>query len=251
MDYIKLTKENLSTEHICCAISNNKDVQVASKKAWLSDRIDEGLVFLKADAKGKCFIEYIPAENAWVPVKAPGYMFIDCFWVSGQLSGKGYGSELLDMCIKDSREKGRKGLCVISSEKKMSFLSDPKFLAKKGFMKCDTAEPYFTLMYLPFEENLEPPKFGNSIKSPDVPTDGFALYYTSQCPFNAKYVPIIEAAAADNGIPFNSILIDSCEKAQNAPSAWTVSALFYNGKFITHEILSEKKFLSIAEKVKG
>lgn len=37
MEYIRVTKENLEEEHICCAISNNKDVQVSSKKAWLSD----------------------------------------------------------------------------------------------------------------------------------------------------------------------------------------------------------------------
>ena len=29
--------------HICCAISNSKDVQVSSKKAWLTDRFDEDL----------------------------------------------------------------------------------------------------------------------------------------------------------------------------------------------------------------
>ena len=52
----------------CCAISNNKNVQVYSKKAWLADRFDEGLVFLKSVERGKCFIEYIPAENAWVPI---------------------------------------------------------------------------------------------------------------------------------------------------------------------------------------
>ena len=40
MEYIRVTKENLEKEHICCAISNNKDVQVSSKKAWLADRFD-------------------------------------------------------------------------------------------------------------------------------------------------------------------------------------------------------------------
>ena len=46
MEYIRVTKENLEKEHICCAISNNKDIQVSSKKAWLADRFDEGLVLL-------------------------------------------------------------------------------------------------------------------------------------------------------------------------------------------------------------
>ena len=61
VELVRLTHDNLETEHICCAISNNKDVQVMSKKAWLSNRLDEGLVFLKGDVRGKCFIEYIPA----------------------------------------------------------------------------------------------------------------------------------------------------------------------------------------------
>ncbi|MFB6364074.1 histidine phosphatase family protein [Paenibacillus elgii] len=35
--------------------------------------------FCALDAKGKVFIEYLPAENAWVPIDAPHYMFINCF----------------------------------------------------------------------------------------------------------------------------------------------------------------------------
>ena len=83
MEYIRVTEENVDKEHICCAIANDKDVQVVSKKAWLKERFQEGLVFLKGDIRGKCFIEYIPAENAWVPIKADNYMHINCFWVSG------------------------------------------------------------------------------------------------------------------------------------------------------------------------
>ena len=32
MQYIQVTEENIENEHICCAISNNKDIQVSSKK---------------------------------------------------------------------------------------------------------------------------------------------------------------------------------------------------------------------------
>ena len=102
MEYIRVTAENLDSEHICCAISNNKDVQVASKKAWLKDRFADGLVFLKSVERGKCFIEYIPAENAWIPIVAPGYVYIDCFWVSGSFKGHGYSNDLLAECIKDA-----------------------------------------------------------------------------------------------------------------------------------------------------
>lgn len=50
MEYIRVTMENLEKEHICYAISNNKDVQVSSKKAWLADRFDEGLALCFAVA---------------------------------------------------------------------------------------------------------------------------------------------------------------------------------------------------------
>ena len=29
MEYIRVSKDNLEEEHICCAISNNKDIQVS------------------------------------------------------------------------------------------------------------------------------------------------------------------------------------------------------------------------------
>lgn len=247
MNIITLTKENLESEHICCAISNNKDIQVSSKKDWLADRIDEGLMFLKGDMRGKCFVEYIPAEFAWVPINADGYMHINCFWISGQFKGQGHSNELLDACIKDSKAKGKHGLCVISSPKKMSFLSDPKHLAYKGFQIADSAEPYFTLMYLPFGSGAPVPHFKECAKHPQTDGDGFVLYYTHGCPFTAKYVPVVENTARENNIPFKSILIDSREMAQNAPAAWTNYALFYNGKFITNEIQNDKKFLMLAE----
>lgn len=118
MELIKITHDNLEQEHICCAISNNKDIQVMTKKAWLKERLDEGLVFLKCNVRGKCFIEYIPAEYAWAPVEADGYMYIDCLWVSGQFKGHGYSTLLLDECIRDSKEKGKKDLLSYLQRKK-------------------------------------------------------------------------------------------------------------------------------------
>lgn len=250
MEFIKLTHENLEQEHICCAISSNKDPRAASKKAWLKERISEGLVFLKSTQRGKCFIEYIPAEYAWVPIEADGYMHINCFWVSGSLKGHGYANELLEECISDARAKGKKGITVISSPKKKPFLSDPKYLAYKGFKAADTAEPYFTLLYLPFDENTDIPKFKEQAKNPNISEQGFVLYYTAGCPYTAKYAPLIEECARENGIPFKSIQIDSREKAKNAPAAWTNYAMFYNGEYVANEILSEKKFLALAESLK-
>lgn len=245
MEYIRVTKENLEKEHICCAISNNKDVQVSSKKAWLSERFDEGLVFLKSMERGKCFIEYIPAENAWVPIIAEGYMYIDCLWVSGSLKGHGYSNDLLETCIGDSKEKGKRGLCILSSAKKRAFLADPKFLEYKGFSVSDESDNGIQLWFLPFEKDAEQPKFKECAKHPVTEEKGYVLYYTNQCPFPAKYVPLIEKIAQEKGVPFHSIHIEDRETAQNVPTPVTNYALFLDGKYVSNEILSEKKFLKM------
>ena len=245
MEYIRVTKDNLEDEHICCAISNNKDIQVSSKKSWLAERFDEGLVFLKSVERGKCFIEYIPAENAWVPIEAPEYMYIDCLWVSGSLKGHGYSTDLLNACISDSREKGRQGLCILCAAKKKPFLADPKFLKYKGFIVGDEADNGIQLWYLPFSADAQMPKFKECAKHPHVDEKGYVLYYTNQCPFNAKYVPIMEQTARDNNIPFLAIHIESREDAQNAPAPVTNYALFYDGKYLTNEQMNDKKFLKL------
>lgn len=245
MEYIRVTKENLATEHICCAISNNNDVQVASKKAWLADRLDEGLVFLKSTERGKCFIEYLPAEYAWNPIQADKCTYIDCLWVSGSLKGHGYSNDLVGECIRDSREQGKVGVCILSSAKKKPFLADPKYLKYKGFSVCDEADNGVQLWYLPLTPNAQPPRFKDCAKHPHIDEAGYVLYYTSQCPFNAKYVPIVEQTAKEHGIPFRAIRLQSREEAQNAPTPITTYALFHDGEYLTNEQMNDTKFLKL------
>lgn len=243
MEFKILTSDNLDQEHICCAITDKKGENcVPSKKAWLRDRFEEGLIFNKLDVRGKVFIEYLPLEYAWVPITGEGYMYIDCLWVSGKYKGQGYGDQLLDQCIEDSRKKGMKGLCVLSSGKKMPFLSDPKYLKYKGFQLADKAEPYFELLYLPFEEACDAPKFRDCARTGRIEEKGWVLYYCNQCPHTEKYAPLIAQMADDAGAAFKLIKIESRQQAKNAPSPFTAYSLFHDGVFVTNEILSEKKF---------
>ncbi|MCR5704752.1 MAG: YoaP domain-containing protein [Eubacterium sp.] len=248
MEYIRVTKDNLETEHICCAISKNDDVQVASKKSWLRERFDEGLVFLKSVERGKCFIEYIPAENAWNPIDAEGYMYIDCLWVSGAFKGKGYSNDLLNECIEDSKRQGKKGLCILAAAKKKPFLAEPKYLKYKGFEVCDEADNGIQLWYLPFKKDAEKPQLKECAKHPHIDKKGYVLYYTNQCPFNAKYVPVVEKTAVENGIDFEAIHIDNKEEAQKAPTPITTYAVFFDGEYITNEQMNEKRFLKLIGK---
>ena len=60
MNYMRITKENIDKEHICCAMSGKQSI---AKKEWMKQRFEEGLVFYRSEESGKCFIEYIPVGN--------------------------------------------------------------------------------------------------------------------------------------------------------------------------------------------
>ena len=248
MEIITLTKENLSSEHICCAISDNNDIQVASKKAWLSQRFDDGLVFKKGAVRGKCFIEYQPGEKAWYPIDAADYMHINCFWVSGQHQGQGYANLLLQQCIQDSKTQNKKGLSIISAKKKKPFLCDPDYLKYQGFKLADSCEPFYELLYLNFTTSTAKPLFKEHLKTKSSKLEpGFVLYYSDQCPFTAKYVPLIVEVAQAQAISLQVVHLTSLQAAQKAPTPSTSYSLFYNGEFYTNEILSVKKFTTIIE----
>jgi len=244
MNYIRITKDNIDKEHICCAMSGKQSL---AKKEWMKARLDEGLVFYRSEERGKCFIEYIPAENAWVPIEADGYIYINCLWIAGSMKGHGYSNDLMDECIRDAREQGKKGLCILSAEgRKREFLSDPKYMAYKGFSVADVSDCGIDLMYLPLCPDAEPPRFKECAKHPKADGEGFVLYYTDQCPFTYYWVPRVQEAAKEHNIPLKVIHITSRETAQDLSAPVTTYALFRDGKFLTHAIQSDKKFLALA-----
>ena len=248
MGIVTVTAGNIEKEHICCAISDKKGENcIGSKKTWLKDRFEDGLVFKKLDERGKVFIEYIPAEKAFVPIKADNYMYIDCFWVSGKFKGQGYANILLNECIDDAKNKGKEGLVALSSKKKMPFLSDPKYLKYKGFKVCDSAQPYYDLLYLPFNKTVKEPRFKDCAREGIIDEKNMVLYYSNQCPYSEKYANIIKRVANERNMNFTLKKIKTLNEAQNAPSPFTTYSLFIDGKFETNEILSEKKFLKILE----
>lgn len=105
-NFVNLTTENLSNEHLCCIIRSKKSHPgIEAKRQWLSDRLNEGHVFRKLNAKATVFIEYAPLETAWVPVIGDNYYYLYCLWVLGSPRGNGYGKALIEYCITDAKEK--------------------------------------------------------------------------------------------------------------------------------------------------
>lgn len=240
----KLTAENISEEHICCAISDKKCLsRYNAKKEWLKNQFKDGYVFKKLNVRGKVFIEYVPAKKAWVPIVAPNYMLINCFWVSGRYKGQGHGKSLYKECEKEAKKQKMDSIVVVVGDKKRPFLSDKKFFQKQGFQLIDKAKPYFELWYKPFSKEASLPRFKEIAKMGvcDI-KEGLAIYYTHACPFTDYYVAELAVIANERGYNIQTIKLESREQAQNHFVPHTIYSVFQDGKFITQHIISEKNY---------
>lgn len=239
MTYINLTAENIDSEHICCAFSDKKCTESYKlKKQWLKKEFGEGWVFRRLDERAKVFIEYGPAENAWIPVTAPHYMMIGCFWVSGKYKGNGHGKALLQQAVDDAKSQGKAGLTTVAGTGKYHFMSDTKWLLRQGFEICDDIPSGFSLLTLDFAGGNNRPVFNPSVRSGRCPhKEGIVVYYSNRCPYSEYHVKesLVEAAEKRN-LPLKVIKLDTMKQAQSAPTPATIFSLFYDGKFVTTDI---------------
>ncbi len=239
MTYISLTKDNIGSEHICCAFSDKKcSKSYELKKQWLTGEFDNGYVFRRIDERAKVFIEYGPAEKAWVPVTAPNYMMIGCFWVSGKYKGNGHGKALLQDAIEAAKNQGKDGLVTVVGTKKFHFMSDTKWLLKQGFELCDSNSSGFQLIAKYFNKPDNRPSFNDSVKSGEgTDKEGIVAYYTNRCPYSEYHAKesLVETTDKRN-LPLKTIKIETMEQAQSAPTPATIFSLFIDGKFVTTDI---------------
>lgn len=236
-EYINLTLQNIDSEHLCCAISDKKhEAGVLNKKDWLKDRIKEGHVFRKLNAKGKIFIEYAPLDKAWVPIEGENYMYIYCLWVAGSFKNNGYGKELLEYAINDAKSKGKSGICTISSKKKKPFISEKSFFLKYGFEVVDTVEDY-ELLALSFDTSI--PKFRDSVRCGKVDSKDLTIYYSSQCPFTLNCVKEAKEYMIENNINIVFNEVNTLEKAKSIPCIFNNWAVFKDGKFLSNTLLNK------------
>jgi len=236
---ITIDKSNIDKEHICCAISDKKcKDSYELKKDWLRQEFDNGYIFRRIDARAKVFIEYVPAENGWVPIDAPNYLLINCFWVSGQYKGKGYGKELLRLAIEDAKSQGKDGLVTVVGTKKFHFMSDTKWLIKQGFETCEKTSSGFSLLVKKINTKADTPSFKDSVKSGECENkNGLVVYYSNRCPFSEFHVTTsMTETAKKRNLSLEIIKLDNWEKAQSAPTPATIFSLFYDGKFITTDL---------------
>lgn len=235
-DFINLSAENIDNEHLCCIIRSKKPHPgVEAKRRWLSERLKEGHVFRKLNAKGCCFIEYAPLEKAWVPIVGDNFYYIYCLWVSGDFKGKGYGRELMEYCINDAKEKGKSGICMLGAAIQKNWLSNQAFAKKYGFKTVDTTDSGYELLALSFDGKM--PQFAENAKREKINNQELTIYYDMQCPYIYQKIEEIKLYCGTNNVPVTLIEVDTLQKAKELPCVFNNWGAFYKGKFETVNLL--------------
>lgn len=244
--FMNLTADILGEEHICCAITGKQHQEgVDRKKAFLAAGFDQGLVFRKLDVRGKVFIEYAPAEVAWRPVVAPGYLVIHCLWVSGRYKGQGLGRELLQFCLDGAREQHG----VVAVAGRSPYLTDTRFYLHQGFEIADQTDTGFDLLCFRSDESAPLPRFGDNAKRGTVPQDkGVHFEYVYQCPFVPGCLQDMSERAREMGLSVTTRELTTVKSAQQAASPFGTFGAFLRGRLITHELMSPNKFGRLLER---
>lgn len=250
MEIVTIDDRNIDVAHICCAIGNDKinQLRANAKKQWMKERFKEGLVFKRLNDRGKVFIEYMPIETVWKPLVGESTMVINCLWVSGKFKNQGMGKILLTECIEDARQKGMNYVAVVTSTKAKPFLTDKKFFEHHGFKIVDSAPPYFELMCYEINAQGKLPVFAQCVKA-DISEEqvGFTFVYSNQCPFMEAYVGLLANIVEQKGIAFDIHKLENYQQAQNSGTPFGTLGIFYNRKWVTHELMTEKKFEKLVE----
>jgi GNAT superfamily N-acetyltransferase len=249
-EIIDTNADNISNYRIC-AYKNIKQEGYKRKTDWLKQRFTEGMRFkiLHSASEGALgSIEYIPGEYSWRAVEASGYMVIHCIFNEyRKYRGKGYGTLLVEECLRDAEKENMHGVAVVT--RRGTWMAGKELFLRNGFELIDRAPPDFELLVRRFADAPLPsfPKNWTDRLSPY--SSGLTVICSGQCPYVAKFLNEgIETAQKQYGIEPKIVELKNAEEAQNAPSAFAIFSIVYNGKLVADHPISNTRFKNILNK---
>lgn len=246
---INVTPDNLSEHGMYCN-KNTKSEGYKQKVEWYSETYKQGVrmnIAVKKDGEKIGFIEWIPAEYAWRPVDAPGYMFIHCMYIYSNNDKKhGNGSQMVKKCEEAAKILGMKGVAVMTS--KGAWIANKSLFLKNGYEVVDE-NGRFELCVKKFDEKSPNPKL---LKWQENATSnkGWSLMYSYQCPWNCSSVEAMSKVAKEQEIDLKVSKITSAKDAQKAPTGFGVFNLLKDDKKLVDHYISKTRFLNIIKKEK-
>ncbi len=241
---IEITPENIN-EYGMFFNKNPKTEGYKQKVKWYSETYKQGVrmnIAIKEDGEKAGLIEYVPAEFAWRPVDAPGYMFIHCMFIYLNKNKKlGYGSQMVKKCEEDAKKLGIKGVAVMTS--KGAWITNKTLFLKNGYEVIDE-NGRFELCIKKFNKKASNPKLLKWQENA-ISNKGWSLMYSYQCPWNCSSVEAMSKVAKEQGINLNVSKITSAKDAQKAPTGFGVFNLLKDDKELVDHYISKTRFLNI------
>jgi hypothetical protein len=154
----------------------------------------------------------------------------------------------VEECLKDAKRGKMHGVAVIT--RRGTWMAGKELFLKNKFELVDTAPPDFELLVKKFKENTSSPKFkGDWDKRLSKYDKGLIIILSDQCPYVAKSVKEISETAQKKYIIKAKITeLKTCKEAQNAPSAFAIFNIVYDGKLLADHPISNTRFVNIMEK---
>ena len=248
MKIIVVTPETVLEQTIFCS-RNPKTPEFRAKKEWFDEQFRNGLklcILRDEDDKALAYIEYIPAEFAWRPVSADGYLFIHCMYNYAKKDREaGIASILIQHAIEDAKTQGKNGVVVFSS--KGTWMADKRVFEKNGFQEISKLDRFELMVFRTNDSATDPSFIDWTDKAKEY--DGWHLLYNDQCPWHYKSAGDLQKVAQENGILLNVTRMTSHIDAQNAPSGFAGFNLIYNGKLLEDHYISGTRFKNILKKI--
>ena len=232
-----------------CSLCGNKNANNLGhrrKANWLKERYAEGLRYkvLRLREVGDVgMVEYAPGHHAWRPVEAKGYLVIHCLMVNSKHKGKGLGTLLLDSCLRDAKKSNCRGVAVVTSSD--SFMAGSDLFIKAGFVSVDRIPPY-ELLAKKLKKTAPDPRFAvERERLLKRFQKGLTILAADQCPYGAKSVERIAAAARTLGLQPRVVRVRSAEASRELPMPYGVFSILYDGKLIAGRPISATRFMNI------
>jgi L-amino acid N-acyltransferase YncA len=237
--------------HGFCGFKNPEAEGHRRKAAWLAKRFKEGmrLKVLQIDGEDAGMIEYIPGEHTWRPVEAAGYLMIHCLMVDKKKhKGRGYGSLLVAECVKDAKRARMHGVAVVTSSG--TWMASRDVFVRHGFECVDTAPPSFELLAKKLRKKAPSPRFKSGWdKTLRRYGSGLTIIRSDQCPCIAKSTDDILQACKELRIRPKIVELKNGRQARNAPSAYGVFNIVYDGSLVADHPISATRFRNIMRRI--
>jgi GNAT superfamily N-acetyltransferase len=241
---IEVTAENVSEFGFYC-IKDKKSAGYKLTVDWFKSKINNGLkIQIAKDDQNQDlgFIEYMPSELAWRPVRANNYFFIQCILLFEKAKrNQGIGSSLLKICEQDAKINNKSGIFYMSSNG--PWMANKSLFMKNGFVIAGKLDR-FELMVKKFDDKNPLPQIIDWTKQ-QTQYKGWNLIYADQCPWHEKSVTDLIKASIDNGINLKVKKLMNPEEAQNGPSGFGTFSLIKDGKLLADHYISRKRFENI------